>query len=247
MGSSPTWFRAGSSVWYPTSPHPAGWRSDRTGSSEPWSEARIPVPQPCFSPIGAHSSRGLGRRPLTAVTPVRIRYALPLSSGVFAGVLCILRPPRSASENPLATLLQPNAALEDGGRRCSATLGSPGAGASSVRPVEGARNPAAGAVLMWQVRIPSCPALPSGTPSRARPSRWGAPTFGRRYANSGRCIRQRTASPRSPPTVTPSRLEISPSLMKRCTNIPASGRAASTKTSRAPHSTCPGAGNLAAP
>lgn len=35
--------------------------------------------------LGAHSSRGLGHRPLTAVTGVRIPYALPLDSKDFRG------------------------------------------------------------------------------------------------------------------------------------------------------------------
>ncbi len=41
---------------------------------------RLPVPQPLVF-IKAHSSRGSGRRPLTAVTRVRIPYALPKISG----------------------------------------------------------------------------------------------------------------------------------------------------------------------
>ena len=59
---------------------------------------------------------------LAAVAPVRIRYALPSSSGVGTGVLRVPRRPQNAFCSPLATLLQPKSALRRGAKRYSMAL-----------------------------------------------------------------------------------------------------------------------------
>src|SRR5450830_2089063 len=114
----PGGFSHAGALCYPSSPLPL---RDRLAvghaALDRGTEVRMLVPQPTFcsgrdgdtgqssSPTCvAHSSRGLGRRPLTAVTRVRIPYALPLICRDFSRqTLC--------SDPALQPFCNPNARL----------------------------------------------------------------------------------------------------------------------------------------